>query len=166
MIESRPSRVMKTRAEAGAATTQQFSIVNAHWLFVGLGPALVRDVPYAGLVLLFMRFFKAHAFSWLPPTIGTMGAGVVAAVCATAITQPADVLRTRLIIEEREREAKDKGATRRSSFATLQRLLRARGVLALFAGMTPRLVRRALQQAITWGMLELMAGASAQQAPV
>ena len=68
----------------------------------------------------------------------------------TLLTQPADVVRTELVVMGGGlKEGRRLGALR-----TLARIQRTRGAGALFVGATARLTRRMMQQAFTWAVYE------------
>jgi solute carrier family 25 protein 38 len=77
-------------------------------LTAGLLPTLARDVPFSGLYLMFYeRLKQAAAAATLMPSGGLspqaataevvhLGCGLMAGVLASLVTQPADVVKTRL----------------------------------------------------------------------
>lgn len=67
-----------------------------------------------------------------PKPAANFAAGAVAAVAATVLTQPTDVLRTRLQLLPAA------GAQRMGSFATMAAIMRSQGVRGLWAGTVPR----------------------------
>jgi solute carrier family 25 protein 38 len=73
-----------------------------------------------------------------------MVGGAVAGALATACTQPFDLAKTRVQLS---REKTD--------FVTVLRsVIRNEGVVGLFNGIGPRLVRKSLSQAFTWTVYE------------
>jgi hypothetical protein len=86
----------------------------------------------------------------VPPSVVGAVAGAASAACATLLTQPADVIRTELVLQR----LKDKAGGGRAPSAVFMRILRTRGPHALFVGTTTRLARRMLQQAFTWAVYE------------
>jgi solute carrier family 25 protein 38 len=150
-----PITVVKTRQEEGVAGagglgTQLVRLAQVEGLagcFAGLGPSLLRDVPYSGLSLALLRAFRTPLLGLLPGTLVGALAGCASAACATVLTQPADVVRTEVVLQGR----KDK---RLGSLQAIGSIVSARGLSALFVGATPRLARRMLQQAFTWAVFE------------
>ena len=154
-----PITVLKTRAEDGVSTSggmlEQLITLGrmegAAGLFAGLGPSLLRDVPYSGISLTLLRRFRepllALGSDLLPAALIGGLAGCASAACATLLTQPADVVRTELVLHS----LKDQ---RINSLRAIGLIVRSRGVGALFAGTTARLARRMLQQAFTWAVYE------------
>jgi hypothetical protein len=76
-------------------------------LTAGLLPTLARDVPFSGLYLMFYERLKQAAAATLMPSGGLspqaatgevvhLGCGLMAGVLASLVTQPADVVKTRL----------------------------------------------------------------------
>ena len=149
-----PITVLKTRQEAGEGTgslmTQLMELSRSEGtggLFAGLGASLARDVPYSGLSLALLRLFRTPLLGLMPGAIVGALAGCASAAMATMLTQPADVVRTEIVMQS----AKDK---RLSSLMVVGHILRTRGPGALFVGATARLTRRMLQQAFTWAVFE------------
>lgn len=159
-----PITVIKTRAEEGVLTVGGglLAQVGVLWqsgdLFAGLAPSLLRDVPYSGVSLFLLRFLREHlvrALGSLVPlsVIGGL-AGGGAALGATLITQPADVLSTQQAL----RGVKDHNEGGLGVLAISLQLVRARGLASLFAGTSARLTRRVLQQCFTWAVYEAVLG--------
>jgi solute carrier family 25 protein 38 len=83
-------------------------------LYSGLLPTLLRDAPYSGLYISFFTAIKGAlgaggaeqpagpprgAAAWAPLPLKTFAAGLAAGALATALTHPADVLKTRLQLQ-------------------------------------------------------------------
>jgi len=155
-----PVTVLKTRAEEGLRSDgggllSQLLLLSRQegmgGLFAGLGPTLLQDVPYAGISLLVLRQLRHHldGIPYMPPSLLGGLCGAVSAFCATMITQPADVVRTEVVL------GGTKGK-RLGAMSVVTRLVQTRGPLVLFAGSTARLVRRMLMQAFTWAAYEIV----------
>ena len=152
-----PITVLKTRQEeagasgnAGSLLTQLIALSQSQGtagLFAGLGASLMRDVPYSSLSLALLRLFRTPLLGLLPGALVGAVAGGASAAVATVLTQPADVVRTEIVL----RGVKDK---RLSSMMVISHVLRTRGASAFFVGATARLTRRMLQQAFTWALFE------------
>ncbi|KAK9825889.1 hypothetical protein WJX81_001859 [Elliptochloris bilobata] len=155
-----PITVVKTRMEmTGAAspytgTLQALGAIartdGARGLFRGLGPTVLANAPFSALYYTFYsslqrRFQKAGA----PSAPTNFAAGVAAAVAATLLTQPADMLRTHMQL----------GVGGAGATLGVQRTLAAimgsrMGSRALLAGATPRVIKRTLQTALVWTLYE------------
>lgn len=91
------------------------------------------------------------------PSFATnFASGTVAAVAATIITQPADVVRTHMQLGLARPTAAVAGAAaagvaRASSLHTLAHIMREQGTRGLMAGAMPRIVKRTFQTALVWG---------------
>ena len=155
-----PITVLKTREEEGihgsgnliAQILTLGRVEGVAGLFAGLGPSLLRDVPYSGFSLLLLRFFREQLLRLggvVPVSVVGALAGAASAVCATVVTQPADVVRTEIVL----RGLKEK---RLGSLRVVIELLQSRGLPALFVGTTARLARRVLQNAFTWAVYEVV----------
>lgn len=77
----------------------------------------------------------------------TFVSGLMAAVIGPCMNAPMDVLKTRLMAQEtiKGQEPRYKGF-----FHAFGRIAREEGIAALWKGLTPRLIRLAPGQAITW----------------
>ena len=80
--------------------------------------------------------------------------GTVAAVAATLITQPADVVRTRMQLGLRQAQAATAAAAQPGSMALLRQILAAQGARGLLTGALPRILKRTLQTALVWTLYE------------
>jgi solute carrier family 25 protein 38 len=128
--------------------------------FAGFGATAVRDAPYAGLYVLVYEQAKARLQVVAPVSAsGTtspsatsaaytnFGSGVIAAVSATAITNPFDAIKTRLQLMP----AKYGNLIRAGRM-----MLREEGVRSMFDGLTLRIGRKALSSALAWTVYEEM----------
>ena len=81
----------------------------------------------------------------LPTTAVNFSSSMVAAVGATLVTQPLDVVRTRMQLSL---------ASPASTLAVLGSIVRTDGWRSLFVGSVPRSVKRTLQTALVWTIYE------------
>jgi len=115
-------------------------------LTAGLGPTLVRDVPYSGLYLLFYDQLKKR---FGDNTRGQVVAGLLSGMMASLITHPADVVKTRMQLEY-------KGSSAVTAVRDIYRRS-PKGILGLsefYRGLTPRMIRRTLMTALAWTVYE------------
>jgi len=160
-----PISVVKTRLEYGAGTVYKRSVgkmllditkkEGSKGLFSGIVPTILRDAPFSGLNLLV--FMKAREFTASlaekegrdVSSYDTLLCGAFAGGFATFVTQPPDVLRTRLQIQRNlDRNIKP--------MATFSSILAEKGLRGLYVGAVPRIARRTFQQAITWSLFEFV----------
>ncbi|KAK5134113.1 hypothetical protein LTR08_006888 [Meristemomyces frigidus] len=125
--------------------------------FAGFGATAVRDAPYAGLYVLVYEQAKAELSTFFSGGADNttasasssasvnFGSGVIAAVTATAITNPFDAIKTRLQI------APGKYG---NMFKAASRMLKEEGVQSMFKGLSMRIGRKALSSAFTWTVYE------------
>ncbi|XRB13601.1 solute carrier family 25, member 38 [Pseudoscourfieldia marina] len=167
-----PVQVVKTRMEMGSAMGRTYpSSIHAlvalvreerfAGLLKGVGPTLVRDAPYSGLYLLLYE--RAREYARSQPSLCTgeegvltrwasFGVGASCSAIATAITHPPDVVRTRLQLNIGQPRS---GPIRlRDGVDAFRTIVRTDGARGLFLGLTPRLVKRALQMGLTWMLVE------------
>ena len=155
-----PLTVVKTRMEyASISGTTYTGVANALYtigakegmkgLFSGLGSTLLRDAPFSGLNLVMYTQMRtvmgevAVAQGRETDAMDTFFAGAVAGGVATFLTHPPDVLRTRVQLGRPS-----------TSFV---KIVSEEGVRALWVGSFPRILRRTLQQAMTWSLYEHVA---------
>lgn len=141
--------------------------------FAGFGATAVRDAPYAGLYVLFYEQSKAK-LSALTMNLATTakdtgvgaevqqqqqqmttsvrtGAGInfcsgmVAAVSATAVTNPFDAIKTRLQLMPKKYA---------NMLIAARLMLKEEGVRSLFDGLGLRMGRKALSSALAWTVYE------------
>ena len=124
-------------------------------LFRGLGPTVASNAPFSALYYLFYsrlqhRLADAAASGALPvpPPVQNFVAGTTAAVAATLLTQPADMIRTHMQL------GLGKGGGVSGPVSALRGVVRERGAAALLAGTGPRVLKRTLQTALVWTLYE------------
>uniref|UniRef100_A0A5K3ER16 Mitochondrial carrier protein n=1 Tax=Mesocestoides corti TaxID=53468 RepID=A0A5K3ER16_MESCO len=157
-----PFTVVKTHAEAGltrglstfSSISQIYAASKWRGLFSGIVPTLARDSPYSGIYLLFYTKFKARATPsgvnsdrQTTPTLGVCA--FLAAFCATAVTQPADVLRS-----NRQLSIAVKGAKPATWTRVVSDVLRVDGITGLWRGFSLRLARRAVFAVVSWTLFD------------
>ena len=168
-----PATVLKVRYESdlysyrsiGSAATTIWQIEGLRGFFSGYGATALRDAPYAGVYVLFYEQCKqklGHAYqasrsneaahtastaSILPSMSINLAASAIAAGVATTITNPFDVLKTRLQLMP----------GRYSNILQAARhMYRADGMKSLFDGLGLRMGRKAVSAALTWTIYEEM----------
>merc|ERR550519_2047582 len=141
-----PFTVIKTRFESQqynyrsvvAALRAILAAEGLRGLTLGLVPTLARDVPFSGLYLMFYEHLKTI-------TPREMKAGVLASL----VTQPADVIKTQLQLNNTARGG-------RGVIATATNILQTQGLTGFTTGFVPRAVRRTLMAALAWTVYEKM----------
>lgn len=150
-----PITVVKTRYESGVykyksikhAVKDIYHTEGVRGLTCGLVPTLLRDAPFSGIYLMFYSQAKK-----IVPTghtehqpIINFTCGVFAGLFASTVTQPADVIKTKMQLYP-------------SKFASLHDVIlfvyQKYGVLGFFKGLSPRILRRSLMAAMTWTVYE------------
>lgn len=134
-----PVTLVKTRMEYGGP--QRVSYKNTfdalatiarsegpRGLYRGLGPTVLTNAPFSALYYMFYtRLKSALASDQHPQAAVNFVSGVVAATAATLLTQPADVVRTRMQLSLA-------GTTGADAWSTLGKVLKAAGPSALLTG--------------------------------
>ena len=168
-----PTTIIKVRYESNLYSYRSIAgATKAIWraeglrgFFSGYGATALRDAPYAGLYILFYEQCKqelSHIYnashsnekaqalfnlSVVPSMSINFTASAIAAGVATTITNPFDVLKTRLQLMP--------GQYLNVVQAT-KHMLRDDGVKSLFDGLGLRMGRKAVSAALTWTIYEEM----------
>lgn len=116
----------------------------------GLVPTLLRDAPFSGLYLMFYTRLKNIAVEADLPCAKSsapihFSCGILAGIFASIITQPADVIKTKMQLYPNEFTG-----VRIAAF----RVYKKYGVLGYFKGIVPRMLRRTLVTAMAWTVYE------------
>ncbi|CAN9514220.1 unnamed protein product [Ophioblennius macclurei] len=115
-------------------------------LWRGLGPTLLRDVPFSAMYWYNYELGKSwlcERYNTRQPTFAiTFASGAVSGSIAAAVTIPFDVVKTRRQVELGELQAKQLSSQLSSStFSVMSRIVAQDGFNALFAGFLPRLIK-------------------------
>lgn len=152
-----PITVVKTRYESGVysygsvreAMSSIYTKEGARGLTCGLLPTLLRDAPFSGLYLMFytqtkMRVPQCYLEANLAPAVH-FTIGVLAGLMASAVTQPFDVVKTKMQLYP-------------NKFTSLYQACiyvhRKYGPQGYFKGLVPRMLRRTLMAAMAWTVYE------------
>uniref|UniRef100_A0A224XTY8 Mitochondrial glycine transporter n=1 Tax=Panstrongylus lignarius TaxID=156445 RepID=A0A224XTY8_9HEMI len=152
-----PITVVKTRFESGEYPYRNISHAlrliyareGVRGLTCGLVPTLVRDAPFSGLYLMFYTQLK----KCVPKEVlksdlaapAHFSCGVLAGILSSAITQPADVVKTKMQLYP------DKYPDIQSVVFHLHKKY---GIQGYFKGLVPRMLRRTLMAALAWTFYE------------
>ncbi|KXZ42171.1 hypothetical protein GPECTOR_191g303 [Gonium pectorale] len=127
-------------------------------LFRGVWPTVLTNAPYSGLYYMFYtRLKEGLSGEGRPQAAVNFASGVVAAVAATLLTQPADVVRTRMQLGVGVGlggAATAGAAAAASAWSTLFAAVRQQGPSALMIGAAPRILKRTTQTALVWTLYE------------
>ncbi|KAG2430125.1 hypothetical protein HXX76_010224 [Chlamydomonas incerta] len=135
-------------------------------LFRGVWPTVLTNAPYSGLYYMFYtRLKESLSGEDRPQALVNFTSGVVAAVASTLLTQPADVVRTRMQLGlgvgaaataagAGTAAAAAGAAAGANAWGTLLTAVRQQGPSALMTGAAPRIVKRTTQTALVWTMYE------------
>ncbi|KAK6623842.1 hypothetical protein RUM44_010698 [Polyplax serrata] len=152
-----PFTVLKTRYESGMYTYKgMISGLNVIYkaegprgLCRGLIPTLFRDAPFSGLYLMFYSQIKqSFPEDWLEGNAASplhFTCGIVAGILASLVTQPADVIKTKMQLYP------DKFESVKSVIIYIQK---THGISGYFKGLVPRMLRRSLVSAMAWTIYE------------
>ncbi|ORZ18740.1 mitochondrial carrier domain-containing protein [Absidia repens] len=155
-----PITVVKVRYESNfynyKSMTEAFTSIikndGLRGLFAGYGATFIRDAPFAGIYLFFYENCKRKANVWtelhqyhVANAVINMGSGVIAGMTATVITQPFDMLKTRMQL---------KPTIYKNLLQAASKVLKEEGMMGFFDGISVRLIRKPLNSAIAWTIYE------------
>ncbi|XP_039289997.1 mitochondrial glycine transporter isoform X2 [Nilaparvata lugens] len=150
-----PMTVIKTRYESGhykytsipSAALQIYRQEGARGLTCGLLPTLARDAPFSGIYFMFYSQLQALVPADMTQcqSLANFGCGVAAGILASTVTQPADVIKTKMQLYP-------------NKFASLPGVLvyvhKKYGIKGYFKGLGPRMLRKTLIAAMAWTLYE------------
>ncbi|XP_028985661.1 probable mitochondrial glutathione transporter SLC25A40 [Betta splendens] len=124
------------------------AIENEGWLSLwrGLGPTLLRDVPFSALYWYNYEKGKSWLCEWYntrePTFTITFLSGAVSGSIASIVTLPFDVVKTRRQVELGEQQAKHLShQVSSSTLSVMKRIVAQVGFGGLFTGFLPRLIK-------------------------
>eukprot|EP00918_Siedleckia_nematoides_P040098 GHVU01087076.1.p1 GENE.GHVU01087076.1~~GHVU01087076.1.p1 ORF type:complete len:294 (-),score=16.87 GHVU01087076.1:1836-2717(-) len=152
-----PFTVIKTRFESGmydyktmrGALVTIYKLEGTKGLYSGMAATLLRDAPFSGLYLMFYTQTKKfiRSLGWCENLTPVMyfSCGVFAGAVASVVTQPADVVKTRMQLNP-------------TKFNTIKGVVmfiyERDGSAGFLRGLVPRTVRRTLMAAVAWTIYE------------
>ncbi|XP_063362331.1 mitochondrial glycine transporter B-like isoform X1 [Cydia amplana] len=153
-----PITVIKTRYESGVykytsltgALKAVYKAEGLRGLSCGLGPTLARDAPFSGLYLMFYTQTKqAVPKEWMQSPSAASAihftCGVIAGIAASLVTNPADVLKTKMQLYPEKFP---------NAFTAALYVHQTYGMKGYFKGAVPRMLRRTLTAAMAWTVFE------------
>lgn len=156
-----PITVIKTRYESGSfnytrmstALNDIYKVEGARGLCRGLIPTLFRDAPYSGLYLMFYTTAKSRLASICNPDVEghklnwwqTSCCGIAAGIAASAVTHPADVVKTKMQVNPQVYS---------SIRVACGLIMKDQGLRGFAVGLAPRMLRRTLMSALAWTVYE------------
>lgn len=148
-----PCERMKQQLQAGMHSDILACIRHrdtVRYLYSGLGAQLARDVPYAASNwVIYEKFRRAGASPGENFAVGAI-AGCVAAL----VTNPMDVVKTRLMTQRNLAGGVSNAKVYRGVGATLRRVAKEEGPAALYRGLAPRIAAKMLQSALFFAAYE------------
>ncbi|KAL1494552.1 hypothetical protein ABEB36_010133 [Hypothenemus hampei] len=153
-----PITVVKTRYESGvynynsmlSALKHIYKTEGIRGMTCGLIPTLFRDAPFSGLYLMFYTqtkqvFPRDLINSPYASSPIHFACGVTAGILASIVTQPADVLKTKMQLYPNKFNG---------LWSVIVYVHNNYGVQGYFRGMVPRMLRRTLMAAMAWTVYE------------
>ncbi|ELU06485.1 hypothetical protein CAPTEDRAFT_151137 [Capitella teleta] len=114
-------------------------------LMRGLGPTLLRDVPFSGIYWFGYEYSKSrfmqHRNSKEVHFWEAFISGALSGTLAATLTVPFDVIKTHRQIELGQEQVLKKQTDPTTTWRLMHRLYKQRGLSSLFAGLVPRLVK-------------------------
>ncbi|CAG6015449.1 unnamed protein product [Menidia menidia] len=163
-----PLELIRTKLQSQRQSYRELSdcirsaVETEGWLSLwrGLGPTLLRDVPFSAMYWYNYEKGKSWLCEWhntSEPTFSiTFVSGALSGSIASIVTLPFDVVKTRRQLELGELQAKNLPCQMSSStFCVMSRIVAEDGFRGLFAGFIPRLIKVAPACAIMISTYEL-----------
>lgn len=157
-----PITIIKVRYESDLyayksmhhAARQIYSTHGLRGFFYGFGATAIRDAPYAGLYVYVYELSKMYLSSLMPEratqlsTLGVnFGSGLVAGFGATLLTNPFDVMRTRMQLRP---------ALYKNVWTAARRMYIEEGPRSFLDGVGIRIARKSISSAFTWSLYEFV----------
>lgn len=148
-----PLELLRTKMQSSRLSYFQLkeaikiSIENNGLAFImkGLGPSLLRDIPFSAIYWFGYEFTKSYQMRHYHTTdvnlILTFASGAVCGSLAALLTLPFDVVKTHRQIELGEAQVAGTSKKLVSTWTLLRELYGKRGFTALYAGVVPRMIK-------------------------
>lgn len=158
-VPNRMNGTMQKNPYAGLITATR-EIARSEGLrgfFKGAGATAARDAPYAGIYVGFYEASKSVLSPAVTPwnaardassstsALVNFSSGALAATLATTVTNPPDVVKTRLQLMPEKYT---------NTFQTVRLLIKEEGLASLWGGLGLRVGRKALSSALAWTVYE------------
>ncbi|XP_061676134.1 probable mitochondrial glutathione transporter SLC25A40 isoform X2 [Syngnathoides biaculeatus] len=128
-------------------------------LWRGLGPTLLRDVPFSAMYWYNYergkRWLCQHYGTGEPTFAMTFVSGATSGTIASILTLPFDVVKTRRQVELGELQAMNLSHKASSTVSVMKKIVTQHGIKGLFAGFLPRVIKVAPACAIMISSYEL-----------
>ncbi|XP_015920975.1 mitochondrial glutathione transporter SLC25A40 [Parasteatoda tepidariorum] len=126
--------------EISVAIRNQISNQGLRSMWQGLGPTVLRDVPFSCIYWFHYELLKEH-FNQRDPTFWfSFTAGAISGSIAALMTVPFDVIKTHRQIELGEASTHSRSHST-STYNLMKTLYQSNGYKSLFAGIVPRLTK-------------------------
>ncbi|XP_064643524.1 probable mitochondrial glutathione transporter SLC25A40 isoform X2 [Lineus longissimus] len=143
LIRTKMQSTQLSYSDIGVAVRDAVSHGGIRSLWSGLGPTILRDVPFSAIYWLGFEAMKSYSAEnekrELTFTQNFM-AGATSGTIAAILTLPFDVVKTHRQIELGEASLTDKKTTR-STWLMMRNIYRSQGPTGLFSGLVPRLIK-------------------------
>jgi len=159
MIRTKMQSKKLSYSEVGVAVKQLVKHEGFLSLWRGLGPTLLRDVPFSSIYWAIYEYMKQKFDQRKPSLSFSLAAGALAGSVAAITTLPFDVAKTHRQIELGECDLIDQnkrqGYLTHTTTQVLKRIYKQNGLPGLFSGIVPRLIKVAPSCAIMISCYEL-----------
>ncbi|XP_031628360.1 solute carrier family 25 member 40-like isoform X2 [Contarinia nasturtii] len=131
--------------DVGKALKAMIEVEGVFGLWRGLGPTVLRDVPFSGVYWAIYESLKAQNDVTVPTCWFSLFGGATSGSIAAFLTAPFDVVKTHKQIEFGEKvlyaDQPVKSLPKVGTIAILRKILHENGVRGIFAGVIPRVVK-------------------------
>ena len=124
-------------------------------MFTGLGASLLRDVPFSGIYYPLYRGTQSilMTFQDKPSLWIWVSSAMIANVISCTITQPLDIIRTRIMFQFHNTDESQKYKGLVDAF---MKIIRLEGVRGMMRGLLPRIIRKGIGNIFAWSSYEYL----------
>jgi len=120
----------------------------------GLAPTIIREVPsYMIYFVIYGILIKSQFANYIGPHVAPLIMGAIAGCACWIPVYPVDVVKT--LVQNTE-GGSDDGEAKRSSIEVTKQLYAEGGMMAFFDGLTPKMIRAAINHSVTFYVFELV----------
>ena len=158
-VSTNPFTVLKIRAEVIGDDTYSRMANSIRIIYKNEGIAgffkgslamIIRDFPFGGIFYLTYLYSNTFMDLYFETSFKYLLSGMIAGVTATTITQPIEIVKSRLMVDTRKNSGKD----RKTIMWHLRTVYKEDGLSGYARGILPRLLRKPIINASTFFFYE------------
>lgn len=118
----------------------------------GLAPTIIREVPSYMIYFVIYGILMKQFANYIGPHVAPLIMGAIAGCACWIPVYPVDVVKTLV----QNTEGGSDGEAKRSSIEVTKQLYAEGGIMAFFDGLTPKMIRAAINHSVTFYVFELV----------